>query len=204
LAVRSTGPDIFDDGPRLLAIALPNGETHVIDLFEEELGPLADVLSQVTIIGHDVKLALAHLQIHLGIEPGAVIDTSIAAKLLDGGVNRGDEKYFSFASACELVFNIKPESRPDITWFGLLGAERLDDVAQEASAVLQLEQAMRKELASAELEEVADLEFKLLPIIVQMELTGVPFDRARWEWEINMRAAEAAALEKTLTVELGV
>ncbi len=37
-----------------------------------------------------------------------------------------------------------------------------------------------------------------------MELTGLPVDRNRWEWVVNMQAAEAAALKKELAAELGV
>jgi DNA polymerase-1 len=63
---------------------------------------------------------------------------------------------------------------------------------------------MRRDLALDTLEEVAELECKLLPVIVQMELTGLPVDRGRWEWIVNMQAAEAAALKKMVSVELGV
>jgi DNA polymerase I-like protein with 3'-5' exonuclease and polymerase domains len=204
LAVRSTGPDLLRDGPRLLALALPNGEAHVLDLFEEELGPLADVLPRVTIIGHDLKLALAHLQYHHGIEPGVTFDTAIAARLLDAGVHLGQAKYFSFENACQRVFGLKPENKCAIDWFGPLAPELGGEVADEACIVLQLEQAMRRDLALDTLEEVAERECKLLPVIVQMELTGLPVDRARWEWVVNMQAAEAAALKKKLAVELGV
>jgi DNA polymerase-1 len=204
LAVRSTGPDLLHDRPRLLAVALPDGEAHVLDLFSGTLGPLSDVLPRVTVVGHDLKPALAHLQRHHGLELRGVFDTAIAARLLDAGVHLDDEKYFSFESACQRVASFKPEHHPAVNWFIPLMPEPEAEVADEARVVLQLDQAMRKDLAADALEEVAELECKLLPVIVQMELAAVPIDRARWEWIVSMQAAEAAALKKELADELGV
>jgi len=179
LAVRSTGPDLLHDRPQLLALALPDGQGHVLDLPNDGLGSLGDVLPRVTIVGHELKPALAHLQRHHGLELGAVFDTAIAARLLDAGVHLGDARYFSFESARQRVLGFTPKNKVATNYIGPLGPKLEGGVADEARVALQLEQAMRQGLAEDALEEVAELECNLLPIIVQMELTGVPVDRAR-------------------------
>lgn len=199
LVVRSTGRDLLD-GPLVIGLALPNGDERVFYLYGgEQLGPVTDVLGQVTVVGHDLKLGLIHLKRHLGIEPGAVVDTAIASQLLDGGRHLKNKDFFSF----ERLFGGK-RVRKKIDWSLPLTPEEREDVAQEARDVLRFADVLQEKVTEAGLEEVAALEFQLLPIIVDMELAGVPVNGALWQCVVNMQAAEATALKQKLIAELGI
>lgn len=202
LVVRSTGHDITE-GRVLVALALSDGQARVFHtLGGEELGPVADALCQVTIVGHDLKGALALFQYHLGFMPSTVVDTAIAWRLLDGGKHLKNDKYFSFERAYERAFGQKIVQK-NIDWW-TPSPELRDEFAQEARDVLRLADIFQEELQEKRLEEVAALEFKLLPIVAMMEVCGVPINRVEWERLVNMWASEAAELEKNLVATLGV
>jgi DNA polymerase I-like protein with 3'-5' exonuclease and polymerase domains len=204
LVVRSTGPDLVDDGPAVVAVALPDGEARTFDtLGGELLGPVAEALCQVTVVGHDLKRALTHLQYHLGFMPEAVIDTAIAWRLLDGGKHLKDNNYFTFEHAYEHAYDVK-KIKKTVDWWSETGPALRDELAQEARDVLRLANIFQQDLTEERLEEVAALEFKLLPIVAEMEVNGVPVDPDRWERVVNMGAAEAAELKKNLIAILGV
>ncbi|MDC0740919.1 DNA polymerase [Polyangium mundeleinium] len=199
LVVHSTGPDITE-GPVLVALALPDGQARVFHtLGGEELGPVADALCQVTIVGHDLKGALAQFQYHLGFMPGTVVDTAIAWRLLDGGRHLKNHKYFSLERALG-----KQIVQKNIDWSTAPSPELRDELAEEARDVLRLADIFQKDLQEERLEEVAALEFKLLPIVAQMEVSGVPINRVEWERLVDMWTSEAAELEKNLVATLGV
>ncbi|WP_437656740.1 DNA polymerase [Sorangium sp. So ce1182] len=204
LVVHSTGPDLIDDGPVIVAIALPGGEARVFRPFGgEPLGPVAEALCEVTVVGHDLKRALTHLQYHLGFMPRVVSDTAIAWRLLDGGESLKNKEAFSFERACERAFGGK-RSKKNIDLWIEPSPELQDEFAQEARDVLRLGDLFQKDIAGEHLEAVAELECKVLPIVAEMEVHGVPVDRGRWERIVNMWTAEAAELKKNLVAALGV
>src|SRR5262249_51883502 len=61
---------------------------------------------------------------------------------------------------------------------------------------------MKKDLDDARLEDVAALEMKLVPILAEMELNGLPIDHPRWRSVTGFFAAEAKHLEGLLKREL--
>ncbi|KYF70805.1 hypothetical protein BE15_30305 [Sorangium cellulosum] len=204
LVVHSTGPDLIDDGPVIVTVALPGGEARVFYTFGgEPLGPVAEALCEVTVVGHDLKRALTHLQYHLGFMPRVVSDTAIALRLLDGGENLKNKEAFSFERACERTLGGK-RSRKNIDWWTEPSPELQDELAQEARDVLRLANIFQKDIAEEHLEAIAELECKVLPIIAEMEVNGVPVDRGRWERIVNLWTAEAAELKKNLVAALGV
>lgn len=204
LVVHSTGPDLIDDGPMIVAVALPGGEARVYRTFDgEPLGPVAEALCEVTVVGHDLKRALTHLQYHLGFMPRVVIDTAIAWRLLDGGENLKNKDAFSFERACERAFGGK-RIKKNIDLWTEPSPELQDEFAQDARDVLRLADIFQKNIAGEHLEAVAELEYKVLPIVAEMEVNGVPVDRGRWERIVNMWTAEAAELKKNLVAALGV
>ncbi|WP_170229754.1 DNA polymerase [Polyangium fumosum] len=203
LVVHSTGSDITE-GPVFVAVALPDGQARVFHTFGgEELGPVADALCQVTVVGHDLKRALAQFQYHLGFMLGTVVDTAIAWRLLNGGRHLENDKYFSFERACEHAFEKKTVQKNINGWM-TPSRELRDELAQEARDVLRLADNFQKNLRKERLEEVAALEFKLLPIVAQMEVSGVPINRDQWNRLVDMWASEAAELKKNLVAMLGV
>jgi DNA polymerase-1 len=177
---------------RILAIAVPNGPTLVVDLATGALGPIGDALGQVTLVGHDLRSVTALLQA-IGIQPTSLFDTAVAWKLYDGG-RHDDDGFFSFANAWRTLFGT------DLPTYPSADAQ----VQEQARVVLALETEFRSVLAEDGLEEVAALEFSLLPIVVEMEATGIAIDSAAWKQVTTAWKEEAEALRTTVSTTLGV
>ncbi|MRG94634.1 DNA polymerase [Polyangium spumosum] len=204
LAVLTTGPDAPLEMTRVVGIALPNGDVHVIDVRSTDgLGAVADALREVLIVGHDLKPTLARLASDFEVETRAHFDTMIARKLLDGGLHLEDERFFTLASTCEaagvprLVGDPVAASEPAFD-------ARFGELVRDVKPLLALEEAMREALEADELEKVAALENPLLPVISGMELVGVPVDLDRWEQVVAAWTGEAQRLRTHLALVLGV
>ena len=181
------------DGLALLAMATPDGKTQSVCLLKgDSLGVLGDVLGKVLLVGHELKPVVAFLQKH-GVTPTGVFDTKLAWELYDGH-RHDDDAFFTLKNACAVggVAAVQPER-----WVR-------DRLRTEAEQVLLFESDLRARLQEDGLEEAADLEFALLPIITEMETTGVPIDADRWRAVTNKWTKEAASLSRKLTKELGV
>ncbi|HVJ17304.1 MAG TPA: DNA polymerase [Polyangiaceae bacterium] len=193
VAMRSTGARPIVDRPSLLALATPDGQTCVLELSKPGvLGPLADVLRDVTVVGHDMKASLMHLAHHLGVEPKAALDTMLLWKLRDLGEHIDDPKYFNLERArAEAGLSSNDNARAGI------GVQREHEtVLAEARDVLRIADCLREELKQCGLDEVAALELSLLSLIAQMELAGVPFNRVEWASVVGAWGAEAALIKK--------
>jgi DNA polymerase I-like protein with 3'-5' exonuclease and polymerase domains len=193
MALRSTGAHATIDRPSLLALATPDGKTCVLDVRQPgALGPLADVLRDVTVVGHDMKVPLMHLAYHLGVEPKAALDTLLLWKLLDLGKHIDNPKHFNLERArAEAGLSSNDNARAGT------GAQREHETVQaEARDVLRIADCLRDELKQCELEEVGELELALLPHIAQMELAGVPINRVEWASVVAEWSAEAALIKK--------
>ena len=194
--------------PRLVALGLPNGSSHVFDLKaeEKEFSEVAQALRQVVVVGHDLKPFLVYLRQYPGIEPAVVFDTAIATQLLDGGVHRTDRDYFCFDRVWAVANGQSLAVMRDrsVDGVGLLTEDTRRSAAQEAVMTLQLARATQAYLVQNGFQEVADLEMRLVPILAELEATGVAVDRARWERVTGMWDTEAALLEKSVMSGLGL
>ncbi|UQA57137.1 DNA polymerase [Polyangium aurulentum] len=207
LLVDATGPDMRLDTSRAVGISLPTGEVHVIDLVSTgDLGPVKGALRQVLIVGHDLKPALARLVSDFDLEPGALFDTMIAHKLLDGGQHLGDEAFFGLARTCEefLGLELPKGPREQAAAAEPISDARIADLAQRVRPLLRLEAALRDALEYDKMADLAALESRVIPVVISMERTGVPFDRQRFEEVINARAIEADSLRATLHAALKI
>ncbi len=202
-ACRSTGRDLVLDEVRHVALAVPGGGGWALDLYRKaDVRQLRDLLSHVTIVGHELKTALGQLLL-VGVKPRAVVDTAVSARLLDGGAHIRDRTYFSLQAVGERVLrdDLKPaRAAPTNTKDGRSSAALHD----EAVITLELEAGMRPLLSSAGLHDIATLELDCLPVLAQMQLDGVLIDGPRWTRIVDMWRAEAEALENKLKSSLGV
>jgi DNA polymerase-1 len=193
MALRSTGTHATFDRPSLLALATPDGTTCVLDVRQPgALGPLAEVLRDVTVVSHDMKVPLMHLARHLGAEPKAALDTMLLWKVRDLGEHIGDPKHFNLERArAEAGLSSNDNARAGT------GAQREHETARaEARDVLRIADRLRDELKQSELEEVGELELALLPHIAQMELAGVPINRVAWASVVAEWGAETELIKK--------
>jgi DNA polymerase I-like protein with 3'-5' exonuclease and polymerase domains len=176
----------------LLALALANGSSLIVELQREPLVPLADALGQATLVGHDLRDIVALLQAQR-IHPTQVFDTAVAWKLQDGG-RHDDERYFSLDNLVRIMGMSPPVSQPGTE-------ERLEEEARKA---LVLEEAFRTLLEEDGLTHVAELEHALLPVVTEIEASGVPVDGAAWKRVTIAWATEAETLRKSISESLGI
>jgi DNA polymerase I-like protein with 3'-5' exonuclease and polymerase domains len=206
LVIVATGLDARLDMLRAVAVALPNGQVHIIDLFEAgDLGPVADALRRVLVVGHDLKPALGHLSINFEMMPGQLFDTMVAHKLVDGGRHLDDDTSFTFAAACGAFLGVEPSPAPSApTVHDVLSDDFAARLAMSMRPLLALEEALRVALHHAGLEQVGTLENALLPAVVEMQLAGVLIDHVRWAEVVAAWSKEMETLRQSLGSLLGV
>ncbi|MDI3284718.1 DNA polymerase [Polyangium sp. 15x6] len=193
MAMRSTGARPIIDRPSLLALATPDGKTCVLDLSKPgTLGPLADVLPQVTVVGHDMKAPLMHLAHHLGVEPKAAFDTMLLWKLRDLGEHIDNPKHFNLERArAEAGLSPNDNARAGT------GVQREHEAAvAEAQDVLRIADCLREEITRYGMEGAAELELSFQPHIAQTELAGVPINPVEWAGVVDAWGAEAELIKK--------
>ena len=176
----------------------PPGELELGDLQEAdpenlpalgsgEMEPLADLLAseEVTLVGHDLKRSLQILR-NAGITLGAgPRDVMIESYCLDPGSRTQD-----LESLCLEEFGYKMKSYAELCGrgkseipFQQLGLESARDYAAErADMALRLDERFSRELEAYELEQLfEDLEMPLMPVLADMERTGIAIDRDFFE-----------------------
>jgi DNA polymerase I-like protein with 3'-5' exonuclease and polymerase domains len=204
--VVATGPNALLHFPQAVGIALPEGEVHVIDLCL--MGPLDRVwqaLDEVLVVGHDLKPALAHLAHNFGWGPARLFDTMIAVTLLDGGLDLGNDEFFSLTHVCERLLKVKlPPVEKREAFRGPVPEATAINLSQRLGPLLDLHEALQGHLQEDGLTTAAALENALLPVVVSMELTGVPVDRARLEKVVAAWTEEAGVLHENLRRTLNV
>jgi DNA polymerase-1 len=181
---------------RLLALCREGGPAHILDLraIGYDLGPLHDVLSQAEIIAHNAKFDLGWLAAKCGIRLAAVFCTCTASRLLDAG----STLRHGLDTVLERHLGIKPGPDHSLSDWGalILTEDQLKYAAADVEPLHSLAEVLRSKVAAAGLDKVMELEMDLLPVVVDMERTGVGVDidqlkAIRTEAEATTRSAEA-------------
>jgi DNA polymerase-1 len=177
-------------GSPVVALAVPGAGVHL--LATNTLDSVKGALERVLVVGHGLKRLLALLNQN-GVFPTQLFDTQIAWQLLDGH-RHDDERFFSLENA-----------RPGAGIAALpADTPHRERLCADAEHVLGLKQALRSELSQHGLEHVAALEFALLPVVVEIEATGVAVDAVAWAGVRDEYNREARALAGKLKASLGV
>jgi len=205
LDFETLGLDPLIHRPRLLQLGLPDGRVLLIDLFAVgSPGPVGEVIKSTQIIVHNLLFELKFLRHYFGIEPASGWDTMTAAKLRDKGQRR-KEGYFTLEAVCERELGLKLDKKLQTSdWSGELTEEQLAYAAKDAAVLWPLKRILAPALTAAGLDRVADLEFKVLAAVVDMELSGVGIDHNAWKSLFEERQALAETLKKSAAEALGV
>jgi DNA polymerase-1 len=205
LDFETLGLDPLIHRPRLLQLGLPDGRVFLIDLFAVgSPGPVGKVIKSTQIIVHNLHFELKFLKHYFGIEPGSGWDTMTAAKLLDKGQRR-KKGYFTLEAVCERELSVKLDKKLQTSdWSGELTEEQLAYAAKDAAVLWPLKRILAPALTAAGLDRVADLEFKVLAPVVDMELSGVGIDHNAWKSLFEQRQALAETLKGSAAEALGV
>ena len=199
---RGDGLDPWKGDIRLLSLCVENQQPWIIDLraIGYDLGELKTALEAVEIIAHNAKFDLLWLRVKCGLRATRVFCTLVAARLLVAGTKPGNdldkclERYLGIAPAPD-------HSRSD--WGSMfLTEDQLAYAARDVAPLHELASTVWGEIERAKLDVVADLEFSLVPVIVEMEMAGIGVDTAKLR-EIESKArASAAGLASSLRNEL--
>jgi DNA polymerase-1 len=118
-----------------------------------------------------------------------------AAKLLGGGIDLHKKNAWDLASLCR--FHLAVELNKDLQnsdWSGELHPEQFAYAARDVAVLCALKAKLDPMLSASGLTSVASLEFALISVVADMELTGVGVRRDSWLAFVERcrRNAEAA------------
>lgn len=196
------------DKPFLLAISLPNGDDHALDLRDPQVLRWAqDTLPRCIglIVGHNLKFDLHMLRgVGVNVPTQRIFDTMVAAALIDEHLPHynldfvankytGAGKDDRFVEEAAAVLGCAPERKvvmPRILEIMDLAPALVCRYAkQDTRATLNLCRWQRDELQRQNLQRVMDLEMALLPVLTDMERGGVRVDIARAERAVDEATA---------------
>jgi len=200
----TTGLDPSSDRVRLIQIAIPDHPVVIVDLFHlgQDLDPLRELLeSHHQIILHNAKFDLKFLY-HLGFKfNGMLFDTMLAEQLLTAGTKV--KGYGLVDLARHYLEEALPKDEQTSDWSGELTIDQLQYAARDAEVLLRLHAILEHLLKSAKLEETANLEFAIIPTVMEMELNGMCLDRDQCDNLCRHLSIDKDKLEVILHKELG-
>jgi DNA polymerase-1 len=204
LDIETTGLDPILDSPRLLQLALPDGPIYVIDLKTiGNISVLGKALATVTAVGHHIQFDLVFLKHHHGIVVRQARCTMSAARLLDAGLHFKAKNYFTLAAVADRYLGIELDKTLQTSmWSGTLTPEQLSYAAADVRHLLHVHDALEQALREQHLTGVYGLECDLIPVVVDMQLAGVPMDATRWQGYIALQQKTLHELEQQLAAEL--
>ncbi len=206
LDAETTGLDPRRHRPRLVQLALPDGRVFLVDLFATKtLGPLAQAFGVVELVGHNLAFDLGFLSHHGQVVASRTFDTMLASQILDCGLNRHTKGHHSLAGVLARVLNVtidKAERSSD--WSGGLSDSQLAYAANDVAHLLSLGRALAKQLIDRSLDETMRIESALLPVLVGMQLGGVPVDIAALDALAASKNTEVAEARERLRQMLGI
>jgi DNA polymerase I len=189
------------DTIRLIRIAVPDKPVIVIDwwsILKANTKPLKELLdSPATKIFHNAKQDLKLLsKAGFSVKP-PLFDTMLASRLLMGSGQKPHE-YMLANLTWEYLrkwLSIDPYTRE---WKDALTPAQLEYTAKASLLLLSLKETLISKLKEEGLTKVAELEFKCLPAVVEMEMNGIRIDTAKWKTLKNKLKKDKAKASKAL------
>ena len=200
LDLETTGLDPLSSRARLAQLSLPSGRVYVADLWDlarEGATPLQDLgllleLSNVKIVGHNLKFDLGFIQASCSqrLHMSNLFDTMLASQVVWAGYssqqrakstknpwkNKFPEQSLKALAERHLGIDLPKDLQASNWGAETLSPEQKAYAARDAAVLLPLHSILLELLQKNSLEQVADLEFKALPSVIEMELTGLPLD----------------------------
>lgn len=185
LDIETRGLDCFTDEILLIQIACDEYfteepiSTFVYDARLIDLREFFDQL-KISVIGHNLQFDLKFIRYLYNWFPETLFDTMIAESLITNGIGKQmpslNDLCFKYLGQT-LVKEIRDTFQDQIAFFT---DQQLNYAADDAEILLKLYTILQTELLNKELTKASELEFELLPVIVDMELRGVNFSKEVW------------------------
>ena len=186
----------------LVQIGTPE-RAYVFDARKLDLAPLKEILSNEKIlkIAQNAKFDYAHLKQNLGIEIVNIFDTFLAERILTTGIKRENslgaiaQKYLGVELAKETRETFANHTRD-------FSKKQLDYAASDVLVLFPVYKAQNEALKKESLDKIANLEFKLVPAVAEMELKGFLIDVKRWREVITDYQKKAKEVAQKIQTEL--
>jgi len=226
LDLETTGLDPLSARARLAQLSLPSGRVYVADLWDlareggsplQDLGRLS-VRTDIKKVGHNLKFDLGFIQASCSqrLHMSNLFDTMLASQVIWAGYNslerakKATKKQWknkfpeqSLKALAERHLGIDlPKDLQASNW----GAETLSPeqkayAAKDAGVLLPLQSILQELLQKNRLEDIASLEFRALPSVIEMELTGLPLDTQACRALMDQNKAQAQEMLQNLQAE---
>jgi DNA polymerase-1 len=178
----TTGLDPLTDEIRLIQIATFNHPVVIINLstittINRKI--IKKLLSNATMkILHNGKFDWQFLN-QAGFQlSGRFFDTQLAYKVLTTGLQSSS----SLKAITRKLLHIQIDKTQQFSdWSKPLTKAQLEYAALDAALLLELYPILVRKLKQAKLLKIAQLEFKCMPAVAQMELNGMLFDLSQWQ-----------------------
>lgn len=205
----TTGLDPHED--KLVAVLLKQAgmPSVIVDVRRMDASARAGLQTILThtplLVGHNLKFDVSFLQAQLGVGVGRIFDTMIAEQLILGGAGSVDDAGSDVSVDLKTVakrYGVREVSKEGRSWFidlhtrpdewdAPFPVEQLAYMAQDVDVLFAIHQAQAKLLRERRLEEVFEIEMRVLPVLAQMELHGITIDADGWRAFMAEKAIEA-------------
>jgi len=195
LDVEGTSLDPYSATLLLVQLATPE-KAYLFDVRKLDLTLLKEVLEDSKILkiaqnaGFDYRL----LKAKLGIEARPFFDTMLAERILTTGYTREN----SLEAIAKKYLGIKLEKGVWETFVNHkkeFTLEQLEYAATDVLILFPIWEVQKQTLVSEVLDKIAALEFRLIPVVAEMELKGFLIDMKKWRQiikEYEKRRGEVA------------
>ncbi len=174
----------FSTGKRSVIIDLRFFGGHLSS--DPALAPLRRLIEAETPVkvAHNSKFDAKWVRHHLGCELGGIFDSYLASQLIAAGES---ERRHSLADVVQFFVGTELDKSQQVSDWSAneLSQVQLEYAARDAAILLPLYSQMTERLKADDLTRVAELEFKTVMPVAQMELTGFLLDRDRWNENIT-------------------
>jgi DNA polymerase I-like protein with 3'-5' exonuclease and polymerase domains len=188
----------------LLQLAVPD-KAYLFDARHLDLRPFQAVLGDENIlkIAQNAKFDYGMLKELAGVEVVNIFDTMLAERVLTCGLTKlGDLSLVSLTRkylGLELTKEIRKTFENHLRDFT---KKQLDYAATDVLVLFPIYEAQKARLEKERLEKIASLEFKLVPVVAEMELRGFLIDVERWRRAIDDYRRKAKEVDQKMQEEL--
>lgn len=185
LDFETTGLDVFTLTPLLLTLKL-NNKIYIFDcrlLGKEKIGYILELIlsSNKKVIGHNLKFDLTVVRHIYNVEITNLFDTFIAEVLIYAGIG---DFYPSLEDLVLKYCNTKLDKTVRISFVdysGIITQQQLLYAAEDVSYLEKIYKEQTDLIINSKIDRVIDMEMKLVPVVISMELNGIMVDRDKWK-----------------------
>jgi len=182
IALDTEGTDVDPYQADLLLVQLATPDrVYVLDAQALNLRRLKSLLEDEVVLkiaqnaGFDYRM----LKAKLGIETGPFFDTMLAERVLTAGYSREN----SLEAIARKYLGVQLDKEVRGTFVNRRKAfskRQLDYAAADVAILFPIWEVQKRALKDEGLAKIAALEFKVVPVVAEMELKGVKIDAGKW------------------------